>query len=725
MNSYNPLNTGSSTLTSADTASRDPLVNDILGNAYQVVLAVYKGLGQLNALHQFLEQYGLTTNVAVKAPVQLVTTEPVNLTGNQLISWKAASGEYSVYGTTGMRVLVLGQEDKTQNGIYDIQDLAWTRSVDFDGKLDTVHGTLVFSTNGDSWQLISPTYKVDIGTTPIEFRDIDLFAQESVAQSVAAAAAALESEIKAKASEDAAKASEDAAKASELAAQYSASIAEQSSQMAQSSSASSAASAEASLNVLDQVQAISASVGIVKDVPEGLSKTTDGQYFTVGNGIGSEAASTTYRNEAGTAVPVFSSVGIAAYTNLSNQLLSMITQEDYGNALAGFIDNNSNSPLFINQDGYVVINDINFFDKIKELLDKINAFYAFFRTTESNDYIQETGFIDDDGKLPLYIDAYGDVWLGDGPVNLNQFARDFESFQAEMDKLNYEIYGSGNIICDGDSLTAGAGSAIGQGYVERLRARLQSQGITVTKRAVGGQGAQAIATRQGGYVNLITVENNIIPAAVQPVNIVASTQAPITNQGGGPIKGMLNGIEGTVAATFSGTTRLTFTFTRSTAGTEDTYIDPATPFIKAADGHEYDIDIIWLGRNNTSSTELTTICLDAIAACVKHLKAKNKRFVVMSILNGEYANEYVGGTVYQRIIDTNNAIKAAYPENYLEVRGPLVRSYNPELEQDVLDFSHDIVPASLRNDSIHLNDAGYTILEELVYNFIKSKGWVS
>ena len=97
----------------------------------------------------------------------------------------------------------------------------------------------------------------------------------------------------------------------------------------------------------------------------------------------------------------------------------------------------------------------------------------------------------------------------------------------------------------------------------------------------------------------------------------------------------------------------------------------------------------------------------------------------MSILNGEYVNEYKDGNVYQRIINANKAIKAAYPENYLEVRGPLVRSYNPELPQDVLDFSRDIVPASLRNDNIHLNDAGYDILEELVYNFIKSKGWVA
>lgn len=718
MNSYNPLNTGGINPIGSDQSSRDPLVNDILGNAYQVVLAVYKGLGELKELHQFLEQYGLTTNVAVKAPVQLVTTEPVTLSGNQVISWKAASGEYTVMGLTGMRVLVLGQEDKTQNGIWVIQDLAWTRAVDFDGKLDTVHGTLVFSTNGDSWQLVSPTYTVDIGTTPIEFRDIDLFAQESVAQSVSAAAAALQSEINAKASEDAAKISQDSA-------HYDATIASTASSQAVAAAETASAAESRTTVILDQVQAISASVGIVASVPAGLAATTNGQYFTVGNGVDSEAASTTYRNDNGVATPIFSSVGVAAYTNLSNKFLSVISQEDYGNALAGFIDNASMSPLFVNQDGYVIINDINFFEQVQALLDKINAFYAFFQTTKTGDYTQEAGFIDDDGKVPLYFDTYGDIWLGEGPTNLSQFVRDYADFQEKVTKLEYEVYGSGNIICDGDSLTAGAGSATARGYVERLRTRLAPQGITVTKRAVGGQGAQSIATRQGGYVNMLTVENNTIPAAIQAVNIVSSTQTPITNQGGGPIRGMLNGIEGTVAATFSGTTRLTYTFTRSVAGDSDTYIDPETPFIKVEDGHEYDIDIIWLGRNNTSSEDLANICLDAIAACVKHLKAKNKRFVVMSILNGEYVNEYKDGNVYQRIINANNAIKAAYPENYLEVRGPLVRSYNPELPQDVLDFSRDIVPASLRNDNIHLNDAGYDILEGLVYNFIKSKGWVS
>lgn len=475
----------------------------------------------------------------------------------------------------------------------------------------------------------------------------------------------------------------------------------------------------------DQANAIATSVGLVPDEATGLANTTEGQYFTVGQGTESDAATITYRNVGGVAVPVFTSVGTAAFTKLSTKFLNLVTQVEYGNAVAGFIDDANMSPLFINPEGYVIINNLNFLEQVQSLLNKIDAFYNFFSTYSSDDYEQKGGFIDDEGKLPLYFDQYGDVWLGDGPVNLSQFVRDYSALVTKVDNVAYEINGSGNIICDGDSLTAGAGSATGRGYVERLRTRLAPQGITVTKRAVGGQGAQSIATRQGGYVNLLTLENNILPAAIQPVNIVSSTQTPITNQGGGPISGKLNGIRGTVAATFNGTTRLTYTFTRAEAGTADVYIDPESPFIKTEDGHEYDIDIIWLGRNNTSSPDLAQICLDALDACVKHLKAKNKRFVVMSILNGAYSTEYKGGEVYQRIINANNAIKYKYPENYLEVRGPLVRSYNPSVPQDVVDFNNDIVPSSLRNDAIHLNDSGYDILEELVYNFLKSKGWVA
>lgn len=186
------------------------LIEKYINSAYDNVKYVADNLSWIEDLYNFLIQYGLTTNIAVKAPVQIVSTSPITLSGNQLISWHAHSGDYSVMATTGMRVLVLGQTDKTENGIYDVQANGWTRSVDFTGSAAAADGTLVFSAQGDAWQVRSPTFKVEVGTTPITFDDIDLLAKEAVS-------IATQKAMEAAASENAAKTSEMNSKDSELA----------------------------------------------------------------------------------------------------------------------------------------------------------------------------------------------------------------------------------------------------------------------------------------------------------------------------------------------------------------------------------------------------------------------------------------------------------------------------------------------------------------------------
>lgn len=550
----------------------------------------------------------------------------------------------------------------------------------------------------------------------------------------------------------------------------------------------------------DATEALATSAGIFPSVAAGLAGTSPGQYFTVGQGVASETAAITYLNDNGTAVAVFKTAGTQSYVNLNKRFMDVFLDGTYGNALSGFVDEEDNSPLFIDNNGEVVINDINFLKQVQDIINELVAIRNVF-VSESDSFIQKGGFMDDEGKLPIYFDERGDVWLGDGPVNLTQFVKEgdpvlanrvstleanyarlngkffeadedysqvagfvddegklplyvdkagdvwigagpvnlsefvknggggipsdeFTALKAQVANHERAIYGTGNIICEGDSLTAGAGAASRTGYVERLRARLLPQGIQVTKRAVGGTGSASIATRQGGYVNLLTLENNSIPAARVPVNILSSTQTPITNQGGGPIKGTLMGIPGVVAATFSGTERTSYTFTRDVAGTVDTYVDPETPFIKQRDGMEGDIAILWPGRNDTWRTDMGDEVMNAVDAMVAHLTAQRKQFVVMSVLNGEYVNEYKGGPVYERILGYNNRLKYKYPEQYCEIRNVLVRAYNPSIPQDVLDFQHDIPPSSLRADNIHLLDPGYDIVEATVYNHLKNRGLV-
>ena len=134
--------------------------------------------------------------------------------------------------------------------------------------------------------------------------------------------------------------------------------------------------------------------------------------------------------------------------------------------------------------------------------------------------------------------------------------------------------------------------------------------------------------------------------------------------------------------------------------------------------YNYRCVVLWAGRNNYTDTQTV---LDDLAAMVAHVGSG--RYVVMTVLNGEYANEYAGGVAYRQIVDLNAAIMALYPANYIDIRTQLVAAYDSGSPQDVTDNGHDIPPASLRSDNIHLNDAGYAIVADRVFNFITAHGW--
>ena len=80
---------------------------------------------------------GLTGSVAVKAPVKVATTENITLSGAQTIAGVLLTAD----ATPRQRVLVKNQTDATENGVYDVNSGAWTRSPDFDGDRDVVDGT--------------------------------------------------------------------------------------------------------------------------------------------------------------------------------------------------------------------------------------------------------------------------------------------------------------------------------------------------------------------------------------------------------------------------------------------------------------------------------------------------------------------------------------------------------------------------------------------------------
>jgi hypothetical protein len=107
---------------------------------------------------------GLSTSVAVKAPCRTVATSNITLSGLQTIS-----GYTTVEDD---RVLVKGQTDPVENGIYMASAGNWSRSKDADGARDLVQGTLVLVrsavSDGNIWELTTAN-PIVIGTTVLTF----------------------------------------------------------------------------------------------------------------------------------------------------------------------------------------------------------------------------------------------------------------------------------------------------------------------------------------------------------------------------------------------------------------------------------------------------------------------------------------------------------------------------------------------------------------------------
>jgi Bacterial Ig-like domain (group 2) len=263
-----------------------------------------------------------------------------------------------------------------------------------------------------------------------------------------------------------------------------------------------------------------------------------------------------------------------------------------------------------------------------------------------------------------------------------------------------------NIAAWGDSLTPG--------FVVQLRALLPSR--TIFNGGVGGQPSTQIAARQGGIVPLLTVAGDLIPASGS-VDVVAQSVSMFRT--GYSYPAAFSGKLADISGIFSYDSIITYKFTRNDAGTP-TIVMPATPFIVDTFNRNSWINVFWYGRNNPT---FPAIVKADIAASVAFLSPGNQRFIVISILNGSFGGESLGGAAYNGITQLNSELGTLYPQNYLDIRAYLVSQYNPAIPQDVIDFQNDVVPSSLRSDAIHLTTQGSLLVAQKIQEFIHAKGW--
>lgn len=114
--------------------------------------------------------YGIRTSVAVKPAVTAFATTNVTLYGEQTITMNSVAVTKTVTTTEGMRILLTGQDNPIDNGIWEAKIATWVRAPDFNGPRDVVNGTLVFSIYGDCWQVECDDMPVIIGTSSLTFR---------------------------------------------------------------------------------------------------------------------------------------------------------------------------------------------------------------------------------------------------------------------------------------------------------------------------------------------------------------------------------------------------------------------------------------------------------------------------------------------------------------------------------------------------------------------------
>ena len=129
--------------------------------------------------------------------------------------------------------------------------------------------------------------------------------------------------------------------------------------------------------------------------------------------------------------------------------------------------------------------------------------------------------------------------------------------------------------------------------------------------------------------------------------------------------------------------------------------------------------VIWAGRNNYTAPATVKADIAAMAAALGH-----PRWLVLSIVNGDYANEYSGQSGWTTMTTLNADLAATYGARFVDVRTPLVAAGAPAgIAPDPTNYARDVPPAGIRLDNLHLLDAGYAIVAATVAARIMALGF--
>jgi hypothetical protein len=298
------------------------------------------------------------------------------------------------------------------------------------------------------------------------------------------------------------------------------------------------------------------------------------------------------------------------------------------------------------------------------------------------------------------------------------------TYKAGHQAAQMKIVSGPDIVCWGDSMTAGAGGA-GTTYPNALQGFLTAVGYpgTVYNAGVGGETSVTITARSGANPFIVDVVGGVIPASGAVVVTFREINGQIvrpllqgTGISSGLFAGSLHGVPGviTLVKPNGGSTwdpANYYQFTRDTPGAEVTANRPYPYYTNFSNSRRGDINLMWIGQNGPSNTR----AIEDARAIVQHMTALDKRFLVISKPTSTDADDA--------------AWFAEFGRRFVPIRKYLVEFGLSDAgiaatSQDTADMAAGIVPVSLRSDAIHWLGPAYSILANVVFKRFNELGWI-
>lgn len=300
-------------------------------------------------------------------------------------------------------------------------------------------------------------------------------------------------------------------------------------------------------------------------------------------------------------------------------------------------------------------------------------------------------------------------------ATISDYTQKYKPYELEskrLQKLESELTVENQIVCFGDSLTQGAGGN-GISYPSVLKG-LVGNNYNVINQGSGGENTIAILSRQGSvatYVNNIT-----IPAKKTTVKLCQPNEYLDSNLGikslltiAGDMTGInpcyINSVSGILSKVNDGN-GVYYTFTRSKDGKEIVIDRPTRIFFYSTNRYNNSILCLFIGQNGGYSTEEELV--EQIRNAIRH--SGTDKYIILGLTTGSNIER----ASLEKTMQNAFGLHYLNTRKYLYMYGLSDANIKPTT-QDENDIKNGIVPNSLRSDSVHLNDKGYTVLGNIVY----------